>query len=242
MKPNLEPAYTAVGSAKPSQRTARHHPAGLDLSNLSGPARVRSFARGTTLFCDGERCRTLYQLLSGAVKLYKISFDGRIQIANFAYAGDIVGLQNDGTHRLSAEAASRVDALSFNRAALDRSAGQDSALALQLWHLGLAEIDRAHEQLVILGKRSTMERFAWFLLDLDERLPQTARERGALIIPMSRRDMANYLGLSMETVCRCFTRLRTLGLIETPKYNRVRLLDRALLRDISNEGCLANRD
>ena len=163
-----------------------------------------SYRRGTEVFGEGEEAEYVYQILSGAVRTYKLLSDGRRQINSFHLPGDMFGLENGTTHRFSAEAVieTRVR-VTERRSLLETMTSRDEG-ASSVLSLVTRTLQHAEHHMLLLGRKTALERVAAFLLEMDERLVHP----NVLTLPMSRRDIADYLGLTIETVSRAFSTLR----------------------------------
>jgi len=185
---------------------------------------VMSYPRNTEIFGEDEPADFLYKVVSGSVRTSKILSDGRRQIGGFYLPGDIFGLEFAATHALSAEAVTDAKVLVVKRSALNALAGRDASVAARLFALTGRELHRAQERIVLLVK-SAQERVAGFLLEMSERLALD----DAIELPMSRQDIADYLGLTIETVSRTLTSLESAAAIEVTTARRIRLRNRSAL-------------
>jgi CRP-like cAMP-binding protein len=184
-----------------------------------------AYPRDTEIFGENEPADYLYKVLSGAVRTYKILTDGRRQVSGFYLPGDIFGLEFADEHTLSAEAISDVKVLVVKRSAVSALAGRDPSVAQQLFALTGRELRRVQDRILLLIKNAR-ERVASFLLEMAER----ASENNTIELPMSRQDIADYLGLTIETACRTLTALETASAIEvSPSSRRIVLRNRAAL-------------
>jgi len=184
-----------------------------------------NFARNSEIYGEGEPADYLYQVVSGTVRTSKILADGRRQIGSIYLAGDIFGLEVDDEHTFSAEAITDSRVLVIKRSALISLAARDSEVAHQLWTLTGRELARVQDHILLLVK-TAQERVVGFLLEMAERVPA-----GDMIeLPMPRQDIADYLGLTIETVSRTLTMLENDGAIALPTSRRVMLRKRALGR------------
>jgi CRP-like cAMP-binding protein len=175
------------------------------------------FDRNVEIFGEGEPAEYLYQVVSGAVRTYKVLEDGRRQIGAFYLPGDVFGLEAGDTHGFSAEAIVRSTVRLAKRSAVAGMAARDSELAAALLECATHGLRAAHEHLMVLGRKNAEERVATFLLDMARR--ESARD--IIELPMSRQDIADYLGLTIETISRTFTQLETEAAIELPTSRRV---------------------
>ncbi|WP_407187750.1 helix-turn-helix domain-containing protein [Bradyrhizobium centrosematis] len=182
------------------------------------------YRRGMEVFGEGEETEYVYQIISGAVRTYKLLSDGRRQINSFHLPGDMFGLENGATHRFTAEAVVETRVRITKRRSLletmqSRESGASSFLGLVTRNLQHAE-----NHMLLLGRKTALERVAAFLLELDERLGHPR----ILMLPMSRRDIADYLGLTLETVSRACSILRDHKMLrfEGATQRQIVLLDR----------------
>jgi CRP/FNR family transcriptional regulator, nitrogen fixation regulation protein len=183
-----------------------------------------SFARNAEIYGEGEPADYLYKVISGTVRTYKVLTDGRRQIGAFYMAGDVFGLEMGDEHTFSAEAISDAKVLVVKRSALIALAARDSDVARQLWTLTGRELSRVQDHIMLLIK-TAQERVAGFLLEMADRGPNG----NALELPMSRQDIADYLGLTIETVSRTLTILENAAAIELPTSRRIVLRNRSAL-------------
>jgi CRP/FNR family nitrogen fixation transcriptional regulator len=166
---------------------------------------ARLYGKDERIFAEGDAAPTFYRVLSGAVRSFKLLADGRRQIDAFHLRGDVFGLETGALHRFCAEAV-----------------GGDDGLRAEVVAALRVELDRARDHMLLLGRRSALEKIATFLLGLAER---TGSE-DALDLPMSRADIADHLGLTIETVSRSLTQLERSRVIEVPAHRRSIVLKR----------------
>jgi len=187
-----------------------------------------SFPRNTEIFGENEPADYVYRVLSGSVRTYKILSDGRRQIGGFYLPGDIFGVEFTDDHAFSAEAITDTKIVVVKRSALIALAGRDATIAHELFALTGRELRRMRERMLLLVK-SAQERVAGFLLEMAER----AGVGNIVELPMSRQDIADYLGLTIETVSRTFTGLETAAAIAVPASRRIVLRNRSALRHLN---------
>ena len=187
-----------------------------------------SFARNAEIYGEGEPADYLYKVVSGTVRTYKVLSDGRRQIGAFYMAGDVFGLEMGDEHTFSAEAITEARVLVVKRSALVALAERDSDVARQLWTLTGRELSRVQDHIMLLIK-TAQERVAGFLLEMADR----ASHERAVELPMSRQDIADYLGLTIETVSRTLTTLENAAAIELPSSRRIVLRNRSALNRLS---------
>lgn len=181
------------------------------------------------IYGSGEPVAFCWKLLSGCARTVKLMADGRRQVAEFLWPGDLLGLDDIGTYFFAAEGVTDVILRRYPRGVVEAQANCHPDLALRLRNLALANLRRAHRQIILLGRETAKERVASFLLDMDDHAASGDGQVTAL--PMSRTDIADHLGLSIETVCRNLVRLQREGIVAIRRTG-IELLDRAALRDI----------
>jgi CRP/FNR family nitrogen fixation transcriptional regulator len=163
-------------------------------------------------------------VISGAVRITKLLDDGRRQVTAFHLPGEIFGLELGKEHRFSAEAITESRILVVKRSAVLALAGRDGEVARQLWALTADALQRVQDHMLVLGCMSARERVANFLLQLAKSVSGDELE-----LPMSRQDIADYLGLTIETVSRTMTQLENDAAIGLPTSRRIVLRNRAAL-------------
>jgi CRP/FNR family transcriptional regulator, nitrogen fixation regulation protein len=183
------------------------------------------FGAGSEIYGEGEPVEYVYEVVQGAVRTVKVLTDGRRTLGGFYFAGDIFGLEEGDEHSLSAEAIVDTAVRVIRRRTLVRMAGYDRELARQLFVATSREIARVHNHALMLIK-TAQERVASFLLEMGERIAVG----DLVVLPMSRQDIADYLGVTIETVSRTFTILEGTTAIALPNARAVVLRDREALR------------
>ena len=191
---------------------------------------VVNFARGKTIFNDGEDAAYSYKIVEGAVRLSKIMLDGRRQISEFALPGDMFGFECGEVYALSAEAVTPVTVIRYHRTHIERLGDEFSDVRHEL----MAHLRRgwtsAQTHLVMLGRQTAKERVAAFLIALAHRGMGADR---SVALPMGRQDIADYLGLTIETVCRTLTELKLHRVISIPDRHRVIIRNMDALEDLA---------
>jgi CRP-like cAMP-binding protein len=187
------------------------------------------FARNAEIYGENEPAEYIYKVISGTVRTYKVLSDGRRQIGAFYLPGDIFGLEIGEEHSFSAEAIVNCKVLVIKRSALVTLASRDNDVARQLWALTANELQRAQGHIMLLIK-TAQERVAGFLLEMAARSAAATE----IDLPMSRQDIADYLGLTIETVSRTLTQLENSAAIEVPTSRRIVLRNRAALSRLNS--------
>ena len=188
--------------------------------------------QGRYLFREGDTVERLYQVQSGAVRLTRMLEDGRRQVIAFGYPGDIIGFPADGCHHADCDALVDTTLQSFRRAALDHGDG-DPHLHMALLEAALNEISAMQDHLMMLGQKSASEKVASFLDVLTQRYGTDVGRYRQIALPMSRSDIADFLGLTTETVSRAFTALRNAGVIALDGAQTIVVLEADTLHDLS---------
>lgn len=191
-----------------------------------------SVARNAVIYVEGDSADCWYKVVSGTVRICKLLADGRRYIAEFCFAGDCFGIDNASERLYSAEAVDDVIVMRYRRRATEQLLDVNPALARLLRDTVLRELGSAQGRALLLGRMTAPERVAVFLLEMFDR-----RDRTRIFdLPMSRNDIADYLGLTIETVCRILSALKREGAIAISNPHRIELLDRAALEAISEAG------
>jgi len=185
-----------------------------ELRELEQQSRQTRFAPCETVFAQEEITTSFYNVLEGVMRLYKLLPDGRRQIVGFALPGDFLGMANSPRHRFSADAIGAVAVCRFSRTSFARFIEDKPHLLRRIHELAMRELSQAQDHMVLLGRRSAEERVASFLISWRDRLDQLKGPSRTVQLPMSRQDIADYLGLTIETVSRTFTKLERDQVIE----------------------------
>jgi CRP/FNR family transcriptional regulator, nitrogen fixation regulation protein len=187
-----------------------------------------SYRRDEEIYGEDEPAEYVYQIIRGAVRTYKLLSDGRRQIGTFLLPGDVFGLASGTAHRLAAEAIIDTTVRLVKRRSLEHAAGTDAQVARKLWTMTAGELRHAEDHMLLLGRKSAMERVANFLLEMDRRLAVS----GMMALPMCRRDIGDYLGLTLETVSRALSQLHGEGVLGFSGARQIVLRNRQHLRDM----------
>ncbi|MGI9499782.1 MAG: cyclic nucleotide-binding domain-containing protein [Geminicoccaceae bacterium] len=192
-----------------------------------------SVSAGRTIVIEGDPMEHVYRILSGAVRLYKAVADGRRQIIDFLAPSDCFGLTGLDEHAHSAEAITDVVMIRYPKRRLEAVIENRPDLGQQLFRLACAELSRAQQCMLLLGRKNADERIASFLLDLAVSQSVGSSDRACLHLYMSRQDIADHLGLTIETVSRIFTRFRHAGVISLQDRHVVLVRDALRLSQIA---------
>ena len=180
------------------------------------------------IYGEDEPSEYVYQVISGAVRSYKLLSDGRRQIGAFHLPGDVFGLESGSVHRLAAEAIIDTTVRLVKRCSLEQAAGIDVKVARNLWAMTARDLRHAEDHMLLLGRKTAMERVATFLLEMDRRLAVA----GMMALPMCRRDIGDYLGLTLETVSRALSQLQAQGVLEFSGARQIVLRNRQCLHNM----------
>jgi CRP/FNR family nitrogen fixation transcriptional regulator len=185
-----------------------------------------SYSKDEEIYGEDEPAEYVYQVIRGAVRTYQLLSDGRRQIGSFLLPGDVFGLESGSAHRLAAEAIIDTTVRLVKRRSLEQAAGSDVQVARKLWTMTAGELRHAEDHMLLLGRKSAMERVANFLLEMDRRLAVA----GMMALPMCRRDIGDYLGLTLETVSRALSQLHGEGVLGFSGARQIVLRNRHRLR------------
>ncbi len=218
-------ANTTLSLKQPAFRMPGHEERSGSIELMGA---LMPFTRNSEIFGENEPADYLYKLMSGSVRSYKVLVDGRRQIGAFYVPGDIFGLETGDTHSFSAEAITDCKILVIKRSAVMALAARDPDVARQMWAATARELARVQAHSLLLIK-TAQERVASFLLEMAERVAAD----GLVELPMSRQDIADYLGLTIETVSRTLTQLEKTAAIGVPSSRRILLRNRSALRRLN---------
>ncbi len=165
-----------------------------------------TYNKDEEIYGEDEPAEYVYQVISGAVRSYKLLSDGRRQIGAFHLPGDVFGLESGTVHRLAAEA----------------------IIDTTVWTMTAGDLRHAEDHMLLLGRKTAMERVATFLLEMDRRLAVA----GMMALPMCRRDIGDYLGLTLETVSRALSQLHAQGVLGFSGARQIVLRNRQRLRNM----------
>ena len=187
-----------------------------------------SYRKDEEIYGEDEPAEYVYQVMSGAVRTYKLLSDGRRQIGAFHLPGDVFGLEIGAAHRLAAEAIIDTTVRLVKRRSLEQAAAVDVQVARKLWTMTAGDLRHAEDHMLLLGRKTAMERVATFLLEMDRRLAVA----GMLALPMCRRDIGDYLGLTLETVSRALSQLHSQGVLGFSGARQIVLRNRQHLHNM----------
>ncbi len=199
---------------------------------LTGHGTRITVKRGEEIFAEGDSAESCYRLIEGSTRLVKLMVDGRRQVCEFLKAGDLLGFETDDEYYFSAEAVSDCTLMRYSRRAVETLLVEDKLFARHVRKVTARGLQDAYQRMVLLCHKSAQERIAWFLLDMADR---AGIENGYIHLPMTRTDIANYLGMAIETVSRVLGQLKQNGAIIQKSLNRIQLVDRDALELVRGE-------
>ncbi len=185
----------------------------LSLASVFNDKPIEQFAAGTPLFWEGDKAKHVFEVVEGVLRIFKILNDGRRAITGFLYPGDLVGVSMRDVYLYNAEAVTPVKVRRFASIAFQEAINLSPELRPQLFAKLCDEMASAQDQMVLLSRKNAEERICTFLLMLAKRMSRNNNLSMDIEIPMSRLDMADYLGLTIETVSRTITSLIGRGII-----------------------------
>jgi len=183
----------------------------------------RNLAKGAHLFREDDTANRIFEIESGVLRLTRVMADGRRQVIAFGYPGDVVGFPSNGLYHSDCDALTPATLSVHKREALENGNG-DAELHERLLQAALAEISGMHDHFLMLGRKSASERVASFLKTVNERVGTSAGQYSQFSLPMDRSDIADFLGLSTETVCRAISQLRKAKIIALESIHTVIVL------------------
>lgn len=189
-----------------------------------------------TLFTEGQPATSVFNVTSGIIKLYKLLPDGRRQITGFLGAGDFIGMQVGDVYAYSAETVTPVTLCRFPRRKLEALLLELPTLQRRLFSMAATELMAAQDQMLLLGRKRAIEKFCSFLLMQSNRARRRGLKDNPVHVPMSRTDMADYLGLTMETVSRTISQLKSDRIVTQLKDGRMQIEDLAQLQALAEGG------
>jgi CRP/FNR family transcriptional regulator, nitrogen fixation regulation protein len=229
LTPSLNALNTVViGNKAPAIPPAATDPFAAITGYAGLVASEFTYCKDEEIYGEDEPAEYVYQVISGAVRSYKLLSDGRRQIGAFHLPGDVFGLESGAAHRLATEAIIDTTVRLVKRKSLEQAAGHDVQVARKLWTMTAGELRHAEDHMLLLGRKTAMERVATFLLEMDRRLTVA----GMMALPMCRRDIGDYLGLTLETVSRALSQLHAQGVLGFSGARQIVLRNRQRLHNM----------
>jgi len=205
----------------------------LALSTAVGT--VTTHVAKDTLFWEADPADYIFRVLRGTICLSKLLPDGRRQVARFCHAGDLVGLTASEDYPYSADALTDATTIRIRKCDLDEEFDANPAARASVLAAVQEELSAAQHQLMVLGRKNSVERVASFLVSMSEQAMRQGEDGSVVELPMTRVDIADYLGLTHETVCRTLSGLKKSGVVAISDPHRIELLQRDILEDIAED-------
>ena len=207
-----------------------------ELNRLADIVHTHRIEGSQTIFSEGDVAANMFNVTAGSVKIYKLLPDGRRQITGFLFSGDFMGLSVSDRYAYSAETVTTTSVCRFPRRKMDMLMDEFPKLQRRLFRLASNELAAAQDQMLLLGRKTAKEKFASFLVMLAQRAVKRGQRDNPVHVPMSRADIADYLGLTTETVSRTFTQLKSNGTIRLLEGSKVQITDTGKVYDMAEGG------
>ena len=192
---------------------------------LNEASSLQNFGAHATVFMEGDENENIYEVTEGVVILSKLTADGRRQVTGFVYPGQLFGINIGERNGYTAETVTAARLRRYPHTSLEQSMNLYPALGRRFLQWTSHELVTAQNQMLLLGRKSAVEKLATFLLHLSERQEEQDQDPTRLFVPMTRSDIADYLGLTTETVSRTFSRFKMLGLIAMRERGYITVCD-----------------
>ena len=206
------------------------------LCSLFARLPVESFSAGQILFMEGDEATSLFEIVEGTLRIYRILGDGRRVITGFLHAGDILGLSFQSHHICTAEAITPVAIRRLSRKAFEADLAISADIRPLVFQHMSDEMAQAQDQMVLLSTKNAEERLCTFLLKQLHRAMRSGALQPVIHLPMTRLDIADHLGLTIETVSRTMTKLCSKGVTVVSGRHSVKIVKRAMLAHLAGDG------
>lgn len=206
----------------------------VDLAEFKELGSTVNLSPGQALFLEGDPATRVFTLTRGSLKLYKLLADGRRHVTGFMHPGDLLGISIDDEHAFTAEALEDAQLCWFPRTRFDGFVEQHLPMERELYRRAAHELAAAQQQLVLLGRKTATERLASFLLILGDRAERVNGSNPSFKLPMNRSDIADYLGLTKETISRVLSAFRRNRVIRLRAIDEVEIVDREALEQCAD--------
>lgn len=188
---------------------------------------------GQALFFESDPAEHLFIIRTGCARVYKLLSDGRRMITGFLFDSDFIGLASNELYAYTAEAVTELTMCRYPRKRLEDFFESYPSIETRMLRVATNELAAAQDQMVLLGRKTAQEKLASFLYLLSERAVRRGEAGTVLALPMNRTDIGDYLGLTIESVSRCFTQIRKIGAIELATAHSVRIMDKTRLHELT---------
>lgn len=213
------------------------HPLNAEQGVGMAIGKVSTHSPKDTLFWEGDPADDVFKVIRGTVCLYQLLPDGRRQVSRFCHAGDLIGLTATETYPYTADALTNLTTVRIRRSQLDTEMEGNPAVRGDVLRAIQDELNRTQNQLLLLGRKTAVERVASFLSAMSEQAMRDGGDGRAVELPMTRVDIADYLGLTHETVCRVLGQLKRDGVVGIPDPHRIELRQLDVLEDFAEGEC-----
>ena len=203
------------------------------LKEFSSISSEKKFNNKKNIFLQQDEAKNIYNITEGNVKIYQLIDDGRIQIIGFLYPGDFFGSYKNGKYNYCAEAIGDVRVCIFEQKKLDQYIEKNMILAKELLNQTSFELTLAQDRLGVLGKLDATERLAKFIMNISEQRKRIGWQNNPISLPMTRQDIADYLGLTIETVSREISKLKSSNIIKVLSSKQIFINDIDKLSSLS---------
>ncbi len=191
----------------------------------------KNYTNKENIFIQNDPAKHLFNITEGNVKIYQLLDDGRIQIIGFLYPGDFFGSYKNNKYNYSAESIGDLKTCVFDQKILEQYLDENPVLAKELLNQTSFELTVAQDRITVLGKLSAIERISTFLTNISEQRKRIGWQNNPISLPMTRQDIADYLGLTIETVSREFSNLKSSNLIKVISSKQIYLPNIDALKD-----------
>ena len=232
----LATAFIPTNGSMNNHASPRAAVASDSLASRFVNAPIRTIPAREHLFCEGDLATHVYEVEAGHIVIYRTMSDGRRQVIDFAYPGDVVGLGALDEHGTNAQANTKTIVRCLPVSALRELAANNSRVAMRLYEAVSRELIASRELLFTVSQRTASERLASFLLALSRRNERRGADPTEIVLPMTRSDIADFLGLTIETVSRTFSRFRADGVIDLEQCILVTICDMKRLEAMAGAG------
>lgn len=203
------------------------------LHRLNAIVSHKNLAPGETLFIEGDRCESFYIITDGCVRLHKMLADGRRQITGFLFESDFLGLALRERYAYTAESVTAVSVCRYSKVRLEELFAEFPAMERRLLSVASNDLAAAQDQMLLLGRKTALERVASFLHLLVHRLKRKEHPAHRIALPMTRTDIGDYLGLTIETVSRSLSKLKRDGVIRFASAQDVEIVSSDRLAELA---------
>lgn len=204
-----------------------------ELVRLNDIAQTKNYKPGACILAEGENSASVFNIIEGSVRLSRLLSDGRRVVTGFLFPGDFLGLSLDGSNSITAEAIGDVEVCRMDRKRLEALFVEIPKLEHRLLEMTVGELISGRDHMMLLARKTLRERMATFLINFEDRLRESGEEPAVIKLPMARADIADYLGVTVETISRCLAAMAEEGLIQLLSPRRIVILDHMRMEEIA---------